>query len=157
LLTEPFLETLQLQLPHQNIDHYLLLPAPTSPQYTIKSDIDTETNIIFSVYNQDDTLISEKSQETTAKKDQSIEGEISLDISNAKTGLLKVSARKSEEENAITENSIIYDTDLLTGFSVRGLLTNRAVSISLILILTLIPSFFIIRRILRLKKKRKKK
>jgi len=114
--------------------------------YRVSGNID-ESEIIFKVFDSEENLVLEQSEKV--KTDES-EKQIVLDVSNAKSGMLKISL--SSQNTAVIEEFFIYDKSV-TGF-ITNILGSNYTYIGIILIMFLVLSFCIIRRILKNKKKK---
>lgn len=123
-----------------------------SISYSAESDADANVEVIFKIYSGDEE-ISSSSQIIEAKKDLKVENEVILNIEGVDAGFLKISASKSGGE-LLVEDSVLYDSKLITGFSIINILSSNVPYIASILIVFSVLAFFIVRRILRLRKRR---
>jgi len=121
-------------------------------KYIVGSDIDLKTNLVFSVYDSEENIIAEKVQEVELKKGEQNEKEIILDLSAPNSGLLKITVNQQNKNQILTEDSIIYDINSITGFATRNILTINSPYILIIIIIFLILAVIIIRRILKHRK-----
>ena len=122
--------------------------------YFVESDTNMDTEIVFRV-SDSEGVVSEKTVQVEVSQSEELEAEVLLDISGAKTGELKISVTVAGEEKPMIEDSILYDSKLRTGFAVRDILTDSRTYVWLIVLVFFVVAFFIMRRILRFKKKRK--
>ena len=116
-------------------------------KYIINSDSDID--LTFSVFDSDENLISEKSGGGNGEQ------EITLDLLDAENGMLKIVVSGAGKETLV-EESFLYDRNALTGFVALSDMGSGSYII-VIVIVFLIIAFFLVRRILKLKKKHKGK
>jgi len=121
-------------------------------RYFVSADTEFETEIIFAVYNADGEKISEKTENIEVTKEQQ-EKETFLEIPDVEQGLLKIAVLDSDKEATMVEDFIVYDSSAITGFTVIDLLSSSYSYAGIIVVGFLITAFFMIRRILRLRKK----
>ena len=121
--------------------------------YLITSERTHSTNLIFSVYSGKD-LIAEEFQDVSLVRNEPYEGIIKIKLINAPNGVLKIAATSAGESKPLVEESIVYDSDLVTGFASLGIL-GRGTIIALFIIgfLFLVFTLFILRRIFSHKKR----
>ncbi|MCR4284940.1 MAG: hypothetical protein NUV97_02750, partial [archaeon] len=127
-------------------------------KYSVESDSDQTTNLRFSIYSGKD-LIKEQTQEVELTKDKKTEHEITIELGdNNPSGVLKISVINEGGEKPLLEDSVIYDSSIITGFATTGFGNNStSYTMGFIIIIFLVFAILIIRRILREKKSTKKK
>ncbi|MCK5449872.1 hypothetical protein KAI32_03325 [Candidatus Pacearchaeota archaeon] len=123
-------------------------------KYSVESESDLVSNLIFSVYSNDEK-IAEQIQGVELVKDKRIRGEVVIKIDDVPSGLLKISVTNQGGEKPLVESSIVYNSDMVSGFVVGDFVKSEVSYVVIIILVFLIFAIIIIRRII--KKPRKKK
>jgi len=116
--------------------------------YLVESTIDAVENLRFKIVDSENGLISEFIEVVSLAAGQVVTGEVTLSLSDAEGGMVKVSV-EGEDGTVLIEESVIYEGGGggITGFAVFGGVEGS--SILVIIILFVVVAVFIVRRMLK--------
>ena len=122
-------------------------------RYSIKSDVSQEKQFLFIVSDQDGNKISETEKTISLKENEKIEEVINLEISGAKSGLLRVTIAEKDGK-AFVEEFFTYNSGSITGFVAFDNVLNKAgsptaISVIIFSLLALYLLFRIISHVIR--------
>jgi len=117
-------------------------------RYIVGGDLLGNIDLVFAVLS-DENVISERVVSVGVG-----EGEVVLDISDAKEGMLKISINRQNGDGIVVDEFFVYDKSMVTGFVAKALSSNVSY-IGIIGVLFLIGAFFIGRRIWGHKKRKR--
>lgn len=119
--------------------------------YSVGAGAAMTTELVFKVLDSSQKEISKKTEKIDITS-QTEQRNVLLDISNAKTGgELKILVLRVGEDKPLLEDSILYNPASITGYA-STVLSGTMPYVTTIVISFLIISFFIVRRIIRLRR-----
>ena len=92
-------------------------------KYVATSSVDSEEEFVFKIKDQQDLEINSKSSTANLKGNEELSGEVDLDLSNAKTGLIKIQVYN--KDSLLTEEPIIYSGRGITGFALFDVISSN--------------------------------
>ncbi len=123
-------------------------------RYLAESDSNSISTLKFSVYS-DKEKIAEQTQEVELVKGEKTEREVIIEFSDVPSGLLKISVTNQGEDKPLVESSIVYDSNIISGFATTNFERGNISSIAMILAVFSIFAIIIIRRIIKNRRKNK--
>ncbi|MCK5321181.1 hypothetical protein KAJ38_01260 [Candidatus Pacearchaeota archaeon] len=123
-------------------------------KYLIESESDLVSNLIFSVYSNKEK-IAEQIQEVKLTRNEKTEEEVLIEFSDIPSGLLKISVINEGEDKPLVESSIVYDSNMISGFATANFEGDDRSYIAIIIGVFAIFVIIIIRKIIKNQRKKK--
>ncbi|MFH1237848.1 MAG: hypothetical protein V1491_00200 [archaeon] len=124
-------------------------------KYLAESEFDLVSSLVFSAYS-DKEKVAEQMQEIRLVGGESVDKEVIIEIKDGiPSGLLKLSVINQGEEKPLVESSIIYDSNIISGFAVDGIVDSDISYVVIIILVFLVFAIVIIRRIVKNRQKKR--